>query len=112
MIKVNEIAFVGYPVCDRARAREFYDSLFGLKPALDSDMGEHFWTEYELGTSTFALSNYWEPAAEPKMGPAAAFEVEDFDATLARLSSRGVRCVDGPFESTVCHMAMIIFHDC
>jgi catechol 2,3-dioxygenase-like lactoylglutathione lyase family enzyme len=32
MIKVNEIAFVAYPVTDKQRARDFYEGLLGLKP--------------------------------------------------------------------------------
>jgi predicted enzyme related to lactoylglutathione lyase len=107
MIKVSEIAFVGYPTTDRQRARGFYDGLLGLQPTMDMDLGEFYWIEYDVGSSTVALSNYWKPAAEPKMGPTAALEVENFDATVASLKDKGVPFVDGPFESSLCFMAMI-----
>ena len=107
MIQVNEIAFVGYPVTDKLRARTFYEGLLGIKTTIDMEMGEHYWTEYDIGTGTLALSNYWKPSAEPKMGPTAALEVENFDGTIALLKEKGVPIVDGPFESSICFMAMV-----
>ena len=107
MIKVNEIAFVGYPATDKARARAFYDDLLGVQPTMNMDTGDHYWIEYEVGPATVGISNYWKPAAEPKMGPTAALEVENFDETVAKLKARGVPFVDGPFESSVCHMGMV-----
>ena len=107
MIKVNEIAFVGYPTTDKPRARAFYEGVLGLKPTLDLDMGENYWIECDIGPETLGISNYWKPAAEPKMGPTAALEVENFDETVAKLKAAGVPLVDGPFDSSVCHMAMI-----
>jgi predicted enzyme related to lactoylglutathione lyase len=106
MIKVNEIAFTGYPVTDKKRARDFYEGVLGFKTSMDMDMGENYWIEYDLGAGTFAISNYWKPAREPKMGPTAALEVENFDETIALLKSKNVPIVDGPFESSVCFMAM------
>ena len=49
MIKVNEIAFVCYPVTDKQRARDFYEGLLGLKQSSGTDFPDGFWIEYELG---------------------------------------------------------------
>jgi catechol 2,3-dioxygenase-like lactoylglutathione lyase family enzyme len=107
MIQVNEIAFVAYPVTDKPRAGAFYEGLLGSKPAMDSELPGGYWVEYEVGAGTLALSNYWKPAAQTSMGPAAAIEVQNFDDTLALLKSKGIPIVDGPHESTVCFMAMV-----
>lgn len=107
MIKVNEIAFAAYPVTDKQRARDFYEGLLGLKPTIDSLSPEGFWIEYDIGTGTLAISNFWEPAAAPAMGPTAALEVESFDDTVALLKTKDVPFVDGPHESSVCFMAMV-----
>jgi catechol 2,3-dioxygenase-like lactoylglutathione lyase family enzyme len=107
MIKVNEIAFVAYPVTDKERAREFYEDLLGLKPTMDSESPEGYWIEYDIGTGTLAMSNFWKPAAAPAMGPTAALEVESFDDTVAMLKAKDVPFVDGPHESSVCFMALV-----
>jgi predicted enzyme related to lactoylglutathione lyase len=111
MIKVNEIAFVGYPTTDKARARAFYEGVLGFKPTLDLDMGDNYWIEYDIGTSTLAISNYWKPAAEPGMGPMAGLEVEDFNAKVTELKNAGVRFSGETQESSVCFMAMILDPD-
>ena len=107
MIKVNEIAFVAYPVADKERARSFYEGLLGLKPTMNSDFPNGFWVEYDIADSTLAISNFWKPAATPAMGPAAGLEVENFDDTIALLKNKGVPFVEGPLESSVCLMAMV-----
>ena len=107
MIKVNEIAFAAYPVTDKQRARDFYEGLLGLKATMDSVSPEGYWIEYDIGTGTLAISNFWKPAAAPAMGPTAALEVESFDDTVALLKTKDVPFVDGPHESSVCFMAMV-----
>ncbi|MEI9998397.1 MAG: VOC family protein [Verrucomicrobiota bacterium] len=111
MIHVNEIAFIGYPVAEKQRARDFYEGVLGLTPAMNMDMPEGFWIEYEIGAGTLAISNYWKPPVEAKMGPAAALEVGDFAGTIARLKSRGVVFAEEPNESSHCSMAMILDPD-
>jgi catechol 2,3-dioxygenase-like lactoylglutathione lyase family enzyme len=110
MIKVNEIAFVGYPTTDRQRARDFYEGVLGLKMTLDLDMGENYWIEYDIGTSTLGISNYWKPAAAPQMGPTAALEVENFDETIALMKSKGVRFAEEAVSS-VCSMSLALDPD-
>jgi len=70
MIKVNEIAFTGYPVTDKQKARDFYEGLFNLTPTMNSDFEAGFWIEYEIAGQTLALSNMWKPSQ--KTGPTIA----------------------------------------
>ena len=74
-MKINNIAFVGIPVTDMKRAREFYEGVLGLHP--DPEMtGEH-WTEYLIGEGTLALAcvgKQWKPSSQ---GTSAALEVEN-----------------------------------
>ena len=108
-MNITEIAFVGYPVTDIDRAREFYEQVLGLKTGqmaheIDGEPGK-FWIEYEIGEGTFAISNMWEP--DSKSGPSIAFEVEDFDAAIARLKETGSNIVAERIDSPVCKFALI-----
>ena len=78
-MKVKEVAFVGYPVTDIKRARHFYENVLGLKVGefdqeLESMPGK-YWIEYDIGSTTLAISNAWEPAGQG--GPSIALEVEN-----------------------------------
>jgi catechol 2,3-dioxygenase-like lactoylglutathione lyase family enzyme len=107
MIKVNEIAFVGYPVTDKQRAIDFYEGLLGLKQSSGHDFPDGFWLEYEIGPDTLALSNFWKPSAGPSMGPSIAFEVENFDETIAMLKAKSIPFFMEPLETPVCFMAVV-----
>ena len=102
-MKINNIAFVGIPVTDMKRAREFYEGVLGLQP--DPEMtGEH-WTEYSIGTGTLALAcvgDQWKPSND---GTSAALEVDDLDAAIARLEERNISY--DKVDSPVCRMAII-----
>lgn len=112
MIRIKEIAYTGYPVTDIARARRFYEGLLRLTPATEFEHEGKFWIEYEVGGATFALSNMsadkWKPSAD---GPAAAFEVEDFDAAINALRDAKTRFMLEPMDSGVCRMAVILDPD-
>jgi predicted enzyme related to lactoylglutathione lyase len=107
MIKVNEIPFVGYPVTDKQRARDFYEGVLGLKQESGTDFPDGFWMEYAIAAGTLALSNYWKPSAEPSMGPAIGLEVENFDETVVDLKAKNVPFHMEPMETPVCFMAVI-----
>jgi len=49
-MKIKNIAFVGIPVTDMKRAREFYEDVLALKIA-DQMMGGQ-WIEYVVGDNT------------------------------------------------------------
>jgi predicted enzyme related to lactoylglutathione lyase len=110
MIKVNEIAFVGYPVTDRARSKAFYETLLNLKSPLDYDLdGGHFWIEYDIAGGTLALSNLWKPS--DKTGPTIALEVEDFSEAVQTLKAGHVVFDGDAFETPICHIAVVLDPD-
>ncbi len=102
-MKINALAFVGIPVTDMKRAREFYEGVLGLMP--DPEMTGEMWTEYSIGPGTLAIASVgdqWKPSED---GTSAALEVENLEDAIARLKERNV-----PFEkvdSPVCRMAVI-----
>jgi predicted enzyme related to lactoylglutathione lyase len=104
---ITEISFTGTPVTDIKRAREFYEGTLGLKPTMESAGG--MWVEYTIGGSTFAIGCYgdvWKPSSD---GTAVAFEVDNVDAEISRLKSRGVKVVMEPMDTPVCKFGII--HD-
>lgn len=102
-MKIKKIAFVGVPVTDMQRAREFYEDVLGLQP--DPEMtGEH-WTEYSIGEGTLAIAcvgEQWKPSNE---GTSAALEVENLEAAIAELERRKIAY--DKVDSPVCRMAII-----
>jgi predicted enzyme related to lactoylglutathione lyase len=104
-MKISSIAFVGIPVTDVKRSREFYEGVIGLKVS-DEMMGGK-WIEYAVGDDTFAIANVGEQWLPSDQGTGAALEVEDFDEALRRLKDRYVRFAAEPFETPCCHMAVI-----
>jgi predicted enzyme related to lactoylglutathione lyase len=109
MIKVNEVAFIAYPVTDIKRARDFYEKLLGLVPGeFDQEiegMPGKYWIEYEVGNVTFAISNTWEPSGQS--GPSVAFEVQNLTETVSDLKKAGVTFFEENFETPVCSFALI-----
>ena len=104
-MKINALAFVGIPVTDMKRSREFYEGVLGLK--LTEEMGKGHWIEYAIGDQTLALANFpdqWKPAEE---GTSVALEMENFDEAIQRLKDRHVPFDAEPFESPCCRMAVI-----
>jgi predicted enzyme related to lactoylglutathione lyase len=102
-MKIKKIAFVGVPVTDMQRAREFYEDVLGLQP--DPEMtGEH-WTEYSIGEGTLAIGcvgEQWKPSNE---GTSAALEVENLEEAIAELERRKIAY--NKVDSPVCRMAII-----
>jgi len=102
-MKVTAIAFVGIPVTDMKRAREFYESVLGLEP--DPEMTGESWTEYSIGAGTLAIAcigDEWKPSDQ---GTSAALEVENLEEAIARLKERKVPF--DQFNSPACRMAAI-----
>ena len=102
-MKVNAIAFVGIPVTDMKRSREFYEGVLGLQP--DPEMTGDMWTEYSVGSGTLAiacLGEMWKPSDQ---GTSAALEVDSLEDAIARLEEKKVAFQK--FDSPVCRMAAI-----
>ncbi len=102
-MKIKNIAFVGIPVTDMKRAREFYEDVLGLQP--DPEMtGEH-WTEYSIGEGTLAIAcvgEQWKPSND---GTSAALEVESLKEAIARFEERKIAY--DKVDSPVCRMAIV-----
>jgi predicted enzyme related to lactoylglutathione lyase len=104
-MKVMEIGFVAVPVADVARSRKFYEEILGLEKSGEFMNGQ--WIEYALGKDTVAIANAdkdWRPSDQ---GTSAALEVEDFDAAIQKLKAASVPFAAEPFETPVCHLAVV-----
>jgi len=99
---IKEVAFVAVAVTDHARARKFYEETLELKPGPTAMEGA--WVEYEIGPATIGVGCHpdWKPSRD---GTTIAFEVDDIDATIARLKERGVTFEMEKIETPICWMA-------
>jgi predicted enzyme related to lactoylglutathione lyase len=107
-MKFTEVAFTCYPATDLAASRAFYENILGLTPTMVTAHGDDGgWIEYELGPHTFSIGKApgWLPSAD---GPSCGLETEDFETTIAALKEAGVNFKMEPFETPVCHMAMVL----
>ena len=106
-MKITGIAFSSYPVTDITRSRSFYEGVLGLKVTMENNMGNGgHWIEYDIGATTLGIGRAegWKPSSD---GCTVALEVEDFDSSIADLKNAGTPFRMGPFETPVCHMAMV-----
>jgi len=79
-----------YPVRNVARARQFYEETLGLTAGLTGNKGDQWWIEYDLpGGGCVALTNFIPDEPSAAAGGTIAFEVEDLDALIADLKSKG-----------------------
>ena len=99
---IKEVAFVAIAVSDKERARKFYQETLELKPGMTAMEGA--WVEYDLGPTTIGVGCWpgWEPSRD---GTTVAFEVDDIDAAIAKLTERGVTFDMEKTETPVCWMA-------
>jgi predicted enzyme related to lactoylglutathione lyase len=99
---ITEVAFVAIAVTDKERARKFYQETLELKPTTSAMEGA--WVEYEIGATTIGVGCHpaWQPSRD---GTTVAFEVDDIDATIAKLKERGVAFDLEKMETPVCFMA-------
>lgn len=107
-IGVKELAFVGYPVTDFAKARKFYGEILGLKEtsAFEHE-GELGWLEYDVAGQTLALARASEKWSPNPNGGGACLEVADLDKALAHLRANGVTIAMDIQDYPVCRLAVI-----
>ena len=105
-MKIKEIGFVAIPVTDMERARKFFEGVLGLKETTSFMDGK--WIEYGIGSKdTLAIaciSDTWVPSDQ---GTGVALEMENFDEAIHELQEAGTKFAGEPFESPVCHMAIV-----
>jgi predicted enzyme related to lactoylglutathione lyase len=102
---IKEIGFVAIPVSDVSRARTFYEEVLGLQKSGEFMDGQ--WIEYEIGKDTLAIANAdndWKPSDQ---GTSAGLEVENFDSAIRRLKAASIPFAAEPFETPVCHVAVV-----
>lgn len=104
-MKITNLAFVGTPVTDMQRAREFYEGVLGLRASEEMAGGK--WIEYDLGNNTLAIASVGDQWRPSDQGTGAALEVDDFDAAIKYLKDRQVTFSAEPFESPCCWMAIV-----
>ncbi len=73
------------PASDLDRAKKWYADKLGLEPVSEDEYGG---AHYELGGGQFIV--YLSEFAGTNQATAAGFQVEDFDAVIDELRSRGV----------------------
>jgi len=106
-MKITAIPFVGHPVTDIDRARQFYETVLGLEVSMLHPLDEEkkqYWIEYEIGAEhCLAISNVWPPNEGPG-GPTIALEVEDLETAFAELKAVDAIAEHAPsiMESPVC----------
>ena len=116
---LKKVAFTMYPVRDVARARAFYEETLGLTVGLNGNHGDKWWIEYDLpGGGCVALTNFIPDEPSAAAGGTIAFEVENLDALIADLKSKGatfrgdvvhgpncrmITCLDSEGNSIILH---------
>lgn len=106
-IGITAVAFVGYPVSDFGKAREFYGGVLGLEQgAVFEDDGVIHWMEFEAGNMTIGLgraADHWVPGPQ---GGGACFEVEDIEVAIERLNAGGGKVVSEIQDFPICRLAI------
>ncbi len=103
-MNITEIPFVGLPVTDIPKSREFYEKVLGLKLTMLHELAPgsgQFWIEYDIGQSCLAISNIWPPNSGPG-GPTVALEVDDLDKAIDELKEAGVEPDSEIMQSPAC----------
>jgi catechol 2,3-dioxygenase-like lactoylglutathione lyase family enzyme len=97
------VDFVMYSVRDMKRSQKFYRELFGLRRG---EEWNSFWSEFATGPVAEALcrpSRTWN-----RRGPGAvAIAVDDVYAAVEYLRGQGVKVLNEPVETSVCHVAFV-----
>lgn len=87
-ILFEDARVVVQPVIDLERARAFYEGILGLKPGAPHKPGSLQAIDYPVGARILRIALSPSPPA-CSQNTAAALELDDFEATVAGLRSRG-----------------------
>lgn len=101
-MRVRAVDFVVVNVADLERAEAFYRDTLGLRVPLTEDSAR--WKEFDAPPVALALR--LDPQS-PGVNAAVALAVEDVAAAVEELRAKGVTVLLEPYETDVCHTAMI-----
>ncbi|HEY0908501.1 MAG TPA: VOC family protein [Candidatus Paceibacterota bacterium] len=105
-MKIKDIAFTGYSVTDIKRARKFYGEVLGLKETSVFEADGMAFVEYEIGSGTLSIGSGAENFKPGPNGGMVAFEVEDFEAAVAKLKAEKVKVLMDAMDTGACHMVI------
>ena len=108
-IGIKEAGFTGYPALDIEETRKFYREIIGLKEGIVFDNeGKVGWVEFEIpGGHTLAIAQANEQWQPNPGGGGLAFEMEDLDAAIEKLTAAGVKILLPVQDYPICRMALI-----
>lgn len=101
---IKHVAFFVYPVRDIAVAREFYETVLGLK--LESNFEDH-WVEYNIQGVTFAITDWLEGTQPCSNGPSLALEVAHADSLFEFFELKRVQILKPLFDTSICRMGVV-----
>jgi predicted enzyme related to lactoylglutathione lyase len=102
-LQIKEIAFVLHSVADIARARQFYETLLGLKTGREIEYAPgSWWIEYDVAGVALAVSNHGTASASA--GTSVALEVGDIDGAWAAIQGAGVAVTQELVDFPACRM--------
>ena len=100
---VKDIAFTAYPAQNVAALRDFYAASLGLRfTGPFAEDGELKYDEAQVGSGWFAVMTAEWAEIAPSGG--LAFEVDDIEATVADLRSKGIE-VGNVYNTPVCRLS-------
>lgn len=106
---IKRVAFTIQPITDVARARRFYEETLGLEVGMAGGQGDMCWIEYDLpGGGCLALTNTTGAAPSDSAGSTIALEVDDLEAIMADLASKGVTFKSEVIRGPHCRMAVCL----
>src|ERR1700730_11401033 len=100
-VKITGIDVHAYLVKDPARATAFYRDTLGLPVSVEMPQG----AEFELADgATFGVWQIQDGSWHPSAG--VMFAVDDLEQAADYYRKRGVKFLDGPFDTGECFMAV------
>lgn len=103
---IKEIAFVSYAITDVEKATAFYGKVLGLKESSRFEQGDMVFIEYLVGDQAFSIGKGSNQVPGPQ-GGCVAFEVDDFDQTMASLKEHGADIKMDGIDTGACKMAVV-----
>ncbi len=99
---ITKVAFIGIPVKDMTRAKEFYGDRLGLKHMFDGAEGKY--AEFDAPDSKSIGLEQFSPQDSP---PYLALETDNIEAEVERMKGEGVKFLGDVMDNQVCKMVLL-----